>query len=83
MEKFTRVNKVKGYATQQSRKLSEKTLHKTQVVSLFFVQVATVFLFIHVLIKETFSRDFEFKEFFRQCFQIGYKSLPVPLWDWY
>lgn len=77
MEKFTRVNKVKGYATQQSRKLSEKTLHKTQVVSLFFVQVATVFLFIHVLIKETFSRDFEFKEFFRQCFQIGYKSLPL------
>jgi phospholipid/cholesterol/gamma-HCH transport system permease protein len=24
-----------------------------------------------------FSRNFEFKEFFRQCFQIGYKSLPL------
>jgi phospholipid/cholesterol/gamma-HCH transport system permease protein len=29
------------------------------------------------LIKETFSRDFEFREFLRQCFQIGYKSLPL------
>ena len=77
MEKFTRVKKVKGYATQQSKRLSEKTLHKTQIVSLFFVQVATVFLFITVLIKETFSRDFEYKEFFRQCFQIGNKSLPL------
>ena len=27
--------------------------------------------------KETFSRDFEFKEFLRQCFQIGYKTLPL------
>ncbi|MDP3445656.1 MAG: ABC transporter permease [Ignavibacteria bacterium] len=29
------------------------------------------------IVKETFSRDFEFKEFFKQCFQIGYKSLPL------
>ncbi|MCX6234088.1 MAG: ABC transporter permease [Bacteroidetes bacterium] len=29
------------------------------------------------IIKETFSRDFEFKEFLHQCFQIGYKSLPL------
>ncbi|HKJ80244.1 MAG TPA: ABC transporter permease, partial [Prolixibacteraceae bacterium] len=36
-----------------------------------------VFIFITVLIKESFSRDFEFREFFRQCFQIGYKSLPL------
>jgi phospholipid/cholesterol/gamma-HCH transport system permease protein len=27
--------------------------------------------------KETFSRDFEFKEFLRQCYQIGYKTLPL------
>ena len=77
IEKTTRRKKARGYATQQSKRLSEKTLHQTQVVSLFFAQVATVFLFINVLIKETFSRDFEFKEFLRQCFQIGYKSLPL------
>ncbi len=29
------------------------------------------------IFRETFSRDFEFKEFLRQCFQIGYKSLPL------
>ena len=77
MKKFTPAVKVKGFATQQSKKLSEKTLEKTQVVSIFLAEVASVFIFITVLIKETFSRDFEFKEFLRQWFQIGYKSLPL------
>ncbi len=77
MKKFTPVIKVKGFATQQSKRVSEKTLHKTQIASIFFAEVASVFLFITMLIKETFSRDFELKEFFRQCFQIGYKTLPL------
>ncbi len=77
MKKFTPVIKVKGFATQQSRKLSEKTLEKTQIASIFFAEVATVFLFITVLVKESFSRNFEFREFFRQCYQIGYKTLPL------
>ncbi|MCX6270480.1 MAG: ABC transporter permease [Bacteroidetes bacterium] len=29
------------------------------------------------ILRETFSRHFEFKEFLNQCFQIGYKSLPL------
>jgi phospholipid/cholesterol/gamma-HCH transport system permease protein len=29
------------------------------------------------LFRETFSRHFEFREFMRQCFQIGYKTLPL------
>ncbi len=77
MKKFTPVVKVKGFATQQSKRLSEKTLKKTQVVSIFLAEVASVFIFISVLMKETFSRDFEFREFLRQCFQVGYKSLPL------
>lgn len=36
-----------------------------------------MFFFFLRTIKETFSRDFEFKEFWRQCFQIGFKSLPL------
>ncbi|HLG36123.1 MAG TPA: ABC transporter permease [Bacteroidia bacterium] len=36
-----------------------------------------MFLFIVRTTKETFSRDFEFREFFNQCFQIGNKSLPL------
>lgn len=77
MEKKNRVVRARGFATQQSRRLSEKTLDKTQVASIFFAEVAEAFLFILLLIKETFSREFEVKEFFRQCFQIGYKSLPL------
>lgn len=77
MKKFTPAVKVKGFATQQSKRLSEKTLEKTQIVSIFLAEVASVFIFISVMIKETFSRDFEFREFFRQCFQVGYKSLPL------
>jgi phospholipid/cholesterol/gamma-HCH transport system permease protein len=43
----------------------------------FLIEVANIFLFITHTIKETFSFDFEFKEFLRQCFQIGYRSLPL------
>ncbi len=43
----------------------------------FFTEVANITLFILSTIRETFSRDFEFREFFRQCFQIGYKTLPI------
>ncbi len=39
--------------------------------------VADVFLFLLRTVKEAFSRDFEFQEFLRQCFLIGYKSLPL------
>lgn len=77
MKKLNPVVKIKGFASKQSTRLSEKTLEKTQVVSIFFKEIATVFLFINVIIKETFSRDFEVKEFLRQCYQIGYKSLPL------
>ena len=77
MKKINPVIRAKGFATKQSTRLSEKTLEKTQVVSIFLTEVASAFLFMIVLIKETFSRDFEVKEFFRQCYQIGYKSLPL------
>jgi phospholipid/cholesterol/gamma-HCH transport system permease protein len=79
MKKFNLVNikKVKGFATAQSVKLSEKTMAKTKAASNYLTVVADVFLFIMLVVKETFSRKFEFKEFFRQCFQIGYKSLPL------
>ncbi|MBK7888477.1 MAG: ABC transporter permease [Bacteroidetes bacterium] len=36
-----------------------------------------VTLFILQIIRETFSPPFEFKEFLRQCYQIGNKSLPL------
>ena len=58
-------------------KLSEKTLDKTRRINVFLTELANFILFTWSTIKETFSRDFEFKEFFRQCFHIGYKTLPL------
>lgn len=80
MKKIISVTKViptlRG-VTNQTIKLSEKALEKTLKANSFFMEVADVFLFISITIKATFSRDFEFKEFLRQCFEIGYKSLPL------
>jgi len=77
MKKYIPIKKVKGFATAQSVRLSEKTLAKTQKAGNFLTDIADVSLFILRVIKETFSRNFEFKEFLHQCYQIGYKSLPL------
>lgn len=77
MKHFNPVTKVKGFATEQTVKLSEKTIAKTVQANNFLTDIADVFLFIMRIIRETFSRGFEFKEFFHQCFKIGYKTLPL------
>ncbi|MDZ4823674.1 MAG: ABC transporter permease [Flavobacteriales bacterium] len=77
MKPFNTISKVKNSVAVQSVRLSENTLAKTAAAGNFFTDVADVFLFIVRIIRETFSRNFEFKEFLRQCFQIGYKSLPL------
>jgi len=65
-------------ATKHSiTRLSEKTIEKTQDVGNFLTVFADVVLFIWLIIKETFSRKFEFKEFLRQCYHTGYKTLPL------
>ncbi|HAQ18101.1 MAG TPA: ABC transporter permease [Prolixibacteraceae bacterium] len=58
-------------------RLSEKTLVKTKNAGNFLTDVADVSLFMAHLTKEMFSGHFEWKEFFRQCYQIGYKTLPL------
>lgn len=58
-------------------KLSEKTIEKTQKANVFFSGLGDFFLFFSRTTKEAFSLDFEFKEFLRQCFQIGNKTLPL------
>jgi len=54
-----------------------KTIEKVEEGNRLLLEIAMIFIFIAQTIKETFSRDFEWKEFLRQCFQIGYKSLPL------
>jgi phospholipid/cholesterol/gamma-HCH transport system permease protein len=62
---------------KQVIKLGEKTYEKTQEANVFFAGIGDFFLFLWQTIKETFSLNFEFNEFLRQCFQIGYKTLPL------
>jgi phospholipid/cholesterol/gamma-HCH transport system permease protein len=71
------VAKAKEIARLQALRLSEKTLAKSQATNNFLTDIADVILFITHLIKETFSRKFEIREFLHQCFLIGYKSLPL------
>jgi phospholipid/cholesterol/gamma-HCH transport system permease protein len=77
MRKIYTVTKVKTIAKEQSIKLSEKVIAKTADAHNFLTDFADFFLFLGQTIREIFSRDFEFKEFFRQSFLIGYKSLPL------
>ena len=80
MKKISSVIKVAPIiqrAKKQSIRLSEKTMAKTAMANNFFTDIADAFFFVMNVIKETFSRNFEFKEFLHQCFQIGNKTLPL------
>ena len=77
MKKIIPVIKVKEYAASQCIKISENTIAKTKYAHNFLTDFADVFLFMVRVFKETFKRNFEFSEFLRQCFQIGYKTLPL------
>jgi phospholipid/cholesterol/gamma-HCH transport system permease protein len=46
--------------------ISKKTLEKTAIANNFLTDLADVFFFIIRIGRETFSRDFEFKEFLCQ-----------------
>ncbi|MBP6512018.1 MAG: ABC transporter permease [Bacteroidia bacterium] len=77
MRKFNSAIGVKEFTTKQSIKLTEKSISQKNNANRFFTNLSEVFLFIVNIFKETFSRDFEFREFFNQCFQMGLKSLPL------
>src|SRR5271157_4398919 len=71
------IPRIRGGATKHAIRLTEKTIEKTQKANSFLTELANFFLFLSRTITETFSGEFEFKEFSRQCFQIGNKSLPL------
>jgi phospholipid/cholesterol/gamma-HCH transport system permease protein len=77
MKKIYSVTKVRTIAKEQSIKLSEKAIAKRAEAHNFLTDFADFFLFLGQTSKEIFSLDFEFKEFLRQSFLIGYKSLPL------
>ncbi len=61
----------------QPKKLQIALKEKTAEVNNFLTSIADLILFVVRVVRETFSRGFEFNEFLHQCFQIGYKSLPL------
>lgn len=69
------IQNVKNYARGKTIALTDSSMKNTLSMTSFFANLASVFLFIGQIFKNTFSRDFEFKEFLKQCFQIGNKSL--------
>ena len=71
------VHTVTKFATTQSVRIGEKSRSKTKEASFFLTDVADASIFIARILKETFSKHFEFREFLNQCYQIGYKTLPL------
>ena len=58
-------------------KLSDKAFDISGKIKSFLIELANFFLFVKLTIKETFTIDFELKEFLHQCYLIGNKSLPL------
>jgi len=77
MKPFKPLAQAKSFAQLQSIKLSDSSIAKTKIANNFLIDIANSVLFIALVFKETFSREFEWKEFLFQCYQIGYKSLPL------
>ncbi|TFH50166.1 MAG: ABC transporter permease [Bacteroidia bacterium] len=77
MKILTPLIKVKETAKEHSARLVAKTIAKTVTAGNFLTEIADAFMFITRVTKETFSLHFEFKEFLRQCYHIGYRTLPL------
>lgn len=75
MKKIIPISKIRNYAGDTTIRVSDKTMETTARANKFLANVGDVSLFLIRLVKNTFSRGFEFGEFLKQCFQIGNKSL--------
>ncbi len=64
-------------AKKRTIRLSENTYAKSEKANKFLSDLGDFFLFVSRISKEAFSRNFEFREFLRQCYLIGYKTLPL------
>ncbi|WP_084625994.1 MlaE family ABC transporter permease [Flavobacterium soli] len=69
------ITKIKTYARRKTEGLTDETINRKNSFQKFLIDVADVFMFVATVFKNTFARGFEFKEFTKQCFQIGNKSL--------
>jgi phospholipid/cholesterol/gamma-HCH transport system permease protein len=77
MKEFNPITKVKDLATEGTILLSEKTIQKAENAKNFFTRTGNITLFALQAFRQSFSFPFEFKEFLRQCFELGNRSLPL------
>ncbi|WP_445452091.1 MlaE family ABC transporter permease [Flavobacterium sp. 25HG05S-40] len=69
------LSNIKKYALKKTIDISDETLSNKNKFAAFLTAAGDVVLFITNVVKNTFSRGFEFHEFMKQCFQVGNKSL--------
>lgn len=69
------VKRFKEYASRKSARVTETTYKQGGIIKRSLITLAEVSMFLSKVFRSTFSRDFEFKELLKQCFQIGNKSL--------
>lgn len=77
MKAASAIPKIRDATAQSMSRISERTLRRKERAGNFLSDVANASIFVARVTKETFSRDFEFKEFLRQCFVIGNKSMAL------
>ena len=69
------ISHIRKYAHKKTIDLTEETLSGKNKLLAFFRNAGDVGLFLVNVVKNTFSRGFEFNEFLKQCYQVGNKSL--------
>jgi phospholipid/cholesterol/gamma-HCH transport system permease protein len=77
MKKMIPIKKAKEFASGHSIKLTRRTYESAEKANNFLLRVGNLTLFIVRTTREIFTRGFEFKEFLRQCFQLGNKSFAL------
>lgn len=71
------ISNIRKYAHKKTIDLSEETIIHKNKFSEFLRTSGDVVLFIINTFKNIFSTGFEFKEFLKQCYQVGNRSLPL------
>ncbi|MFZ1254985.1 MAG: ABC transporter permease, partial [Saprospiraceae bacterium] len=74
---MNRIIKITQIAKEHTLALTEKTIVKHKETNSYLADVGDVYLFMAMIIRNTITSHFEFKEFLFQCYRIGYKTLPL------
>ncbi|MCW3072510.1 MAG: transporter permease [Bacteroidetes bacterium] len=77
MKEFRPITKARDIAAGGSVLLSEKTIAGAENAKTFFSRTGNMTIFTLQTFRQTFSLPFEFREFLKQCFELGNRSLPL------